>query len=313
MLHTRRRILRDTSRLILGAAATSSFPNLLCSQPNDVWIQGVRIFFIGTWLFCKDPQTTSGLLAITVDGGMGHLFPYGAWKPLGINLNPGLAPNPAPAHGPRKSYDVMVTGTTSPALSLGALFSDAQKNCDFNYIPTDLPLNFTAGDIRVISIPLPTKLLVAGILPNGATITTDQQLLGSGRAAVAHVFDYQGASALTFMGGTTNASTQSGANFHFHTVSSSCAYHGPMMFKALINKVLGNYNIKLNATESTSPPILGTCVPAGFDINELDPPTPGPCIQHKAEKESHTKSYVDRTGLTHTTASCAGGSLGVGG
>lgn len=322
MLYTRRNVLRDASRLCAGALASSTLLPLLPAESTGIWPMGIRIFFVGTWLFCKDPQNTnSKVLAITVDASMGHTFPYGAWVAGGIDNNgTSLPANPAAAGAARNSYDVAVMGTSQPAKSLAGLFAAATANCNFNYIPNDLPLTFTSGDIRVISVPFPTRLLVVGTL-QGGIITSDQQnypLLGTGLAGMAHVFDYQGASSLAFMGKTTNASQDSSANFHFHTVPPGCVYHGTEMFAALIKDVLGgNYTIQLSGVDPDLPPVLGGCVPNGFDPAELDyPGQTDPCFQQKKQQTAEARSKTEpqhETALTHTTASCAGAGLGVGG
>ncbi len=103
MNYSRRNFLRDVTRVSVGLAAGSSEPfltgcerktwgpeNPACFKP------GIRIFFIGAWLFCKDCIVNPGLLAIAQDmPRLGHSFPYGIWPgSQGINNNPSLGENP---------------------------------------------------------------------------------------------------------------------------------------------------------------------------------------------------------------------------
>lgn len=330
MFYTRRKVLRDSSAMLMGAIASPSLARFLPTPPPppDIYALGVRVFFVGTWLLTWDPKyPTSRLLAITADASLGHKFPYGPWLAGGKFDNNGtdLKENHAAAHADRNSYDVTVTGATGAA-SLKDLFSAAARDCDFNYIPETPPLTFTTGDIRVISLPFPTRLFVAGIVPGG-TITTDNQhpLEGgalSGQAAMAHVLEYAGASAsLTFDGTTVNATKNYTSDFHFHTVPTNPTYHGPKMFGYLIQNIVGNgYNVQLNALEPNIPPILGGCISTqaqGFDIGELDYFGNQGTEKAKPEAKGHAQAAPKPgeivTIFTHTTASCAGGGIGVGG
>lgn len=312
MHYTRRTVLRDASRLFTGAVASSTFPSLLSSQPTNIWTNGIRIFFVGTWLFCPDPDS-SGLLAITDDANMGHTFPYGPWQKSGFDNNPSLKENHTPPGQVKKnSYDVTVSyAATTPnpptAASVSALFQTAQQNCGFNYVAQNLSPTFGKSGIRVISFPLPTRLFVAGFLPNGNISSSQYPLLGSGTPGMAHVFDYQQASSLSFMSQTTPAAQDFSANFHFHTVPQDTTYHGPEMFAALMMDVLNVSTISLMGAEPQTGPTPGSCLPSCFDMSELDSPGGGVinCPQSKG-KGKHTPK-------TKTTASCAGGGLGVGG
>jgi hypothetical protein len=170
------------------------------------------------------------------------------------------------------------------------LFQDAQNNCGFNYIAKDLSASFSTTGLRVIHIPLPTKLFVAGYMPKGTIDSSTYPLKGTGEAAMAHVFEYDGATSLKFKGKKTPAAQDSSANFHFHTVPPDDTFHGVAMFAALVKDVLSDTTVSLDATEPDAPPIPGKCLPQYFDVSELDYPT-------KAK----------------TTASCAGAGLGIGG
>ena len=88
MKYTRRRFLHDGGRAALVMSASSSLPFVTgcCHKPNpdpmcvgdnrQAFCLGVRVFFIGAWLFFKRPRR-EGILAITRDmPSMPHTFPY---------------------------------------------------------------------------------------------------------------------------------------------------------------------------------------------------------------------------------------------
>ena len=329
MSYTRRRVLRDAVSVSLATAAHSAFPLLSygATRPPS-FAPGVRIFFIGTWLFCQDPvkdqMGREQLLAITIDDGMGHNFPYGPWNGPSFDQGNGLSQNPTPS-GPRHAYQVNVAGTSNPAPSVQKLFTTAYKTCNFTYasIPAGgFPPKLNAGDIRVISIPLPTTLYV-GNFTSGAISSTDgaNYPITGGTAATAHVFEYLGGT-LTYQDATLGhislpPGQDSKAHFHFHTVPNDCTCHGPKMFGDLINTVfpMEKRAINLIAPCDDSKPDPGSYLPTTVTDDELDildvecPSTKtdqknrGMAAKHGQKGKSHM--------FHRTTAACAGSGIGV--
>ncbi len=79
MSYTRRQILRNAALASVAGVAASPLTLLSgCHHdhkhipqygPNNptMFNLGVRIFLIGSWLFCADPQSSSSVLAVTAD------------------------------------------------------------------------------------------------------------------------------------------------------------------------------------------------------------------------------------------------------
>ena len=269
MNYTRRQILRDTARVSAGLATSSSLPFLTgCEQkwgPKNpsCFKPGIRIFFIGAWLFCKDPMSDTSMLAVTRDMEcMSHTFPYGVWPGReGISGSASLAENPVcsgitSADIKRYAYPVTVPKFVSSFQKVKDLFASSSNECSFLYFENalgDLQIDFTKPGIRVISLPIPARIITADFPPNSTLANRDDKHpihCPNGRsttsisnlAASAHIFDYEGASLLTFNGDPviSQGSSNHKSNFHFHTVPPGYAPHdhAALMFKNLTQSFL---------------------------------------------------------------------------
>jgi hypothetical protein len=326
MNYTRRKVLVDAARVSLAAAASPLLRTASIAQARPSSFQvGIRVFFIGTWLLCKDPNA-DGLLAITADAGMNHKFPFGVWPgPTGINSKGSLKPNVSSGGKP---YAVQVSGTQAPFATVQSLFNDASTKCGFTYIKnpnSDLLPNLTSvNDIIAISMPMPTRLLATSFSPGALLTSSDKNhpISTPGQPGTTHIFDYISASSLMFMGQSeiTTGSATYNSDYHFHTVPSDCTPHGPMMLQYLLKWVLGVTSVQLTQPNPESTPDLGTCLPSSVDQTELDIPNPSdnPCLTanlHKAAKTNARSRQLPpepHFPPLRTTASCAGASIGVG-
>lgn len=333
MLYTRRRILRDAAR-VSAVAAASSLPLLAgwdgCQPaspppPAPPWgtmtgppfVSGVRVFFIGAWLFFGE-QDKSGMLAVTLDmSSERHTFPYGIWKPkVDFNGNPSLCANPAAAGQKRNAYPVSVGGFKPIYSCAQDVFKDADKNCWFNYIKNDkvdLALNPSLSDIRVISLPYPTRIFPVDLIVAAHVTDADgahplnRPTNGYGFAA-GHVFDYQGASSLSFNNAQVIASPSTGsdADFHFRTVppKPSSAGHTQRMFRNLLNVVSGLKTSDFSLVMPLNPPqYAGPFVPQSVTMDEL--------AMEGGKSTDH--SGAPRWAFIGDTAGCAATGGGVGG
>jgi hypothetical protein len=316
MIYTRRKLLRNAANVSVAAYACSAFPVLSygATQPNT-FDPGVRIFFIGTWVFCPN-STGDHILAVTVDDNMGHTFPFGPWKPNTFDKNSDLVENHGSASQGRP-YEVKVSGYQTKLTSVSQVFTDAASNCEFVFakIPlSNFPPTFKKPGIRVISIPLPSKLYT-GIF-SGGQISSSNFPVSMKAAASAHVFEYVGGT-LTYTDSSMNVSlkpvTDYNGDFHFHTVPPKCTRHGEQMFTDLLDAIFPEAKALavLKAACDDSNPDPGKYLPISVtkSLDEMDmvliqcppqPPTPG-CI----------KSSNKRKPFHRTTASCAGAGIGV--
>jgi hypothetical protein len=329
MTYTRRMVLREAARLSLGAAASTTLPFLTgCNQkprpdPNCIapdmstFCLGIRVFFIGGWLFCKDP-IGKGMLAITHDmfcQGKSHTFPYGVWQNDGNfdNSAPKLSPNPTAAGSQRNAYTVTLPGFKNCFESVTDLFSDAGTRCQMSYIGNpkqDLKPDFRFPLIRVVSMPFPTRLITAGFSPSSYVNDTDQghwihspggaHATKSGEVAATHIFEYMGASSLNFNGQQVIAapSTDYNGDFHFHTVppiglDQTDPTHPQEMFALLMSIIgLDSKQIKLVMPYPAAKPKRGRNVPKCVQDLELE--------------------IIYENGLLGNTASCAAGGHAIG-
>ncbi len=328
MTYTRRKILADAARMSLGAAATSSSlpflsgcckrpkPDPMCVADNRAeFCPGVRVFFIGAWLFCDDP-IGKGILAITRNmPDMRHRFPYGVWQGNdGFDDNSRLLDaNPSAPNVPRNAYPVTLPAFDGGFGCIQDLFEDAGKNCSMTYLANpkhDITPDFTSAHIRVISIPFPTRLITAGFAQDSYVMDSDDKHpihspgnphdTKSGPVATTHIFEYIGASSLTFNGEQeiTSGSIGYQANFHFHTVPPHALdkpdpNHPVEMFANLMSLIgLDTTKVKLVFPHPDAKPFRGSHVPKSVEDIELEIPY--------------------RFQIIGTTASCAGGGHGIG-
>lgn len=321
MSYTRRRLLRDSALASLMAAAGSSL-NLLADSrqkqkpqygPNNPssFTPGIRVFFIGCWIFYPDPQVNGNVLAVTLDmASVPHTFPYGVWPgDTGIGGNKSLDPNPAAVGSPRNAYPIVVQNFSTTSTNVEALFDDTSKKHSFLYFKNsnNLPINFAAPLIRVISLPIPTDIVTADFIPTSSISGSDLEFtpgpcdsLGTqcGLAA-AHVFDYQGATSLSFnnVPQINAAETDFSGDFHFRTVppSSASPGHAVDMFNNILTLITGlpSGQLALTISNPMEKALEGPYIPMSVDDIELAIPY----------EEAHSMN----------TASCAAGGFGVGG
>jgi len=338
MPYTRRDLIRDAA-LIAATGAAAGLPFAFPKKPGNhstptltppkQFDSGVRIFFCGSWLFCADPKNKGYMWAICRDmSTMAHNFPYGAW-----DSNKGIDGNGTslPCNTGGGLYAVSVTGfqSLSAKPSVDDLFGAASKE-GLSYFPNsdgDLAINQRAGNLRIISVPIPTKMTLAAYLPgayinhnDNAPINTPNSISTLG-IPTAHIFEYiqdstsSAPASLTFQpppgsivgspkGQPQQISLTAGLTYasdlHFHTIpctSTNDPTHAPRMFTNLMNVVssksaaFGSGDLAL--VPSTSDPNRGPYVPCSVDKYELE-------IKEVATKLGNV-------------ASCAGGAVGVGG
>jgi len=330
MFYTRRKLLRDAATASLAATASSAFPVLSQASPRRAasFPQGVRIFFIGTWLFCKDPQPGKDgkeqMLAITLDHPPGHDFPYGPWMDAAFDKNARkLLDNVTEKE---RAFRVAVNGFTPQYTTTQKLFDDASSNCEFISVRCaqgDSDPMIGQPDVRAISIPLPTNLYT-GVFINGHTISTadsNTYKITGNRAATGHVFEYeQGAIWAAQSSNAINSTVPDGfqGSFHFRTVPTDCMYHGPEMLTELLHRVFNipRKEIQLNppCEDDTTTPCRGKYLPSSVTNDELDiikvdcipQPTPGcPSPTAQLRKKDNERIFF------RTTAACAGAGMGV--
>jgi hypothetical protein len=326
MRYTRRRILRDAVRVSMGAAAVSSLPSLSAfatdQQPSatpppcgsDAFCSGIRVFFIGAWLFLGETDQ-SGMLAVTRDMHHAHLhhtFPYGVWP--NFDNTSSLGANPAVLGQPREAYPITVSGVSTNHKCAQDVFAEAEKNSSFNYITAkgaDLKLKAWLPRIRVISLPYPTRIIPADSMHS---ITIDNK---DGNHPwnkpnkpygywAAHIFEYLDGRSLSFKGTEmiSQGSTDSTANFHFHTLPPQ-NYHGsphaPMMFKNLLSVI-----------EGLDPRQFTLKLPPGT-LSEAPGPYVPTSLQRDREELCLPKCPRAYCPLISNTASCASSGGGIGG
>ncbi len=328
MNYTRRSVLRNAARISIGLAASSSLP--LLSGCHHGWgpghpatfSPGIRIFFIGAWIFCTDPLGDQ-LLAVTVDmASMKHTFPYGVWPgDEGINQNESLQANPScGSPTQRNAYPVTISNFKSNYQCGGAVFSDACDNFRFNYFQNEggkLSILFNTPGIRVVSFPFPTRMITANTFLNsnvtnrsgahyfhvkgGATTSNVSDYVAS-----AHIFEYENASTLTFNDAVMieQGSKRYRSDFHFHTVppKGTQQSHSQDMLRNLLSSIspLEPGKFDLNLPDQDASPSAGAYVPNCVDASELTLPRGS----EDASKGTHIPFHAD-------LASCAAPGLGI--
>jgi len=228
---------------------------------------------------------------------MGHNYPYGVWdKYEGWDQRmPYLPPNPiAQPISAVVPYTASVFGhyirryKTVDTLLRAANTSSRLlyiKNSDRSY-----QVDWSCPALRVISLPLPTKLIPAGfrtnasISDNNSTYTNiGSTTCGDNGVATSHIFEYSGASSFTFTtpgakGGTEQMihGTNYESDFHFHTVPSANQLppdHDAMMFHVLLSAIKSFPCDKVSLkTPDDSAFTIGKQLPASVGRPELELP-----------------------------------------
>jgi len=310
---SRRELLKNVSYLGVGSLVTRTMPALGACGPNPQGFQnGIRLFFIGSWLFLDDPKNPGkSLLAVTRNLPLvSHSFPCGVWPDAGgINGKPSLKANPSNATADG-AYPVSVGGKTNSSPSVKKLFEDAAQHYGFVYVTNpnlDLKFTFTSKYLRIIRIQqLPTRIVTADIISGSSIDTQNGSYPASsvGPLSAAHILDYENGSSLSFNGQQEIASGSQlhNADYHFHTVPPSGALqgHGARMLKSLLGSVTGLKSAAIVIPDTD--PDRGPYVPCSVDQSEL-----------ATSSRRHHQSEGAQHGLINNTASCAGGGVGVGG
>jgi len=335
MPYTRRDLIRDAA-LISVTAAVAAAPSAFgknkkrkvaypASPPNPAnFNPGVRIFFVGSWLFCAGPQNTNLMWAVGRNFNFSaqkkqHIFPYGAWpKTGGIDDNS----TSLPSNDTDSPYSVSVTNYRQNHKDVDDLFG-ATRAEGFTYFPNtdgDMRFNKMAQYLRIISVPIPTQIIAAAFLDeayisynDNVAITTPSEDDDFG-IPTAHIFDYQGPQAqlnfqpppgslINYLTDTPSSinlhsGTDYASNLHFHTVLGpklkDWSSHPQEMFTNLLNIVpsksakFGSGDLTLSTPSTNLYP--GDYVPITVDPSELE-------------------TLIRSMDL----AGCAGGSFGVGG
>jgi hypothetical protein len=332
MPYTRRAVLKDAA--LLAVAGTTGYWIKGCNtkptatRPN-YFAPGVRIFFEGTWLFCADPTPNSNLMrAVTLDiPAEAHYFPYGRWSPSWNAAADQNLPQLPLYKDPSVPPPTVTVAGFSSASTINALFSNAQHDSPFTYLPTKsaqkYAFNWNASGIRVLSMPVPTRIIPAGY-NTGASISdpkghcqkypTTCRDIG---VATTHIFEYQGAESLVFaldLGTTVSQAQDSTGDYHFHSVPQgvSMASNAALMLDALL-QVINSFphgDVTLNAAAAGSPIEIGPNVPNCVGPEELE-------IFPDEAKNPHTMFALPNTlsvaRLTNGDfATCGGGGIGVG-
>jgi hypothetical protein len=342
---TRRSVLRDAALLSLAGATGASPLSLLgqCAVPDsgarpaDFKSAGIRIFFCGAWLFGADPANpNTRMLAATLDmpdskGNPGHHFPQGVWAPSGC-FDTDTQLTPISANG-NKNHQITLSNATSSYTKVDDLFADTLCGNPFTYVLSpgkkfgiNPGLDKTA---RAISMPFPTNIIPAAFIVN-SSIQDPKGHLKSGPSnprvpglATAHIFEYDGATALTLVdgGGNQVGSATQNQNYHFHTVPimDAGADHPPAMFQTLLTLVSGFTPSDLTLPQNYYPAFQsGPDTPMTVsDVElELEPqfgctyPSGSSASQKKAAKMATPPPRI--TPNNQTLASCASGGGGVG-
>jgi hypothetical protein len=251
MLYTRRSVLRDATLISIAGAAAAS-PLLTGCDRNKHFADGIRVFFAGAWIFCADPFNPSLMRAVALNPTeitsndsnpgsassspnmeMNHIFPYGVWNEEDRwDRKHGNLPRnlPSSAGYTLVPYPVTVVGTKQPACNVDQLFGTANSSSRFTYLPNagrNFSLKWTSTGLRVISLPLPTRIIPAAFRTD-ARIDANGHMQQCGNTkdlgvATTHIFVYDGASSLTFTPPDAIAQhmshgTDFRADYHFHTV-----------------------------------------------------------------------------------------------
>jgi len=337
MPYTRRDLIRDAA-LISATGAAAGLPFALGQKRHkaapltaanpSAFKPGVRIFFSGSWLFqlCPVDNTQTTMIAVSRDmPTLPHNFPYGRW-----NSSCGIDNGPNFLTRGNHSYSVNVSGFTaaSGVNAVNKLFDDSVKNGGFYYLShltnqnqdlTIQPDNYSV----VITIPIPTCITLAAFQSGGSVINADPSHPGPAYSggkppygvATTHIFDYQGASSLTFGNDHLNASVDSTADYHFHTVPKSDPgfSHARSMFDnllSLLHSGSGPYDRTLLSLSilDTSSLSAGPFVPLPpcVSLEELEMKVIPPCKNGPMAVAS-----IEQAAMV-TLASCAGGSMGIG-
>ena len=320
MALTRRSILRNAA--LASVATTTGISSLLmigCRRSN--FASGIRVFFEGGWIFHADPFKGGYIRAVALDPSEfthpeltaaqnsanvtmpPHHFPFGVWdEQSDWDSCHGNLPSNDPASGlnPLIAYPLEVFGTQNRAAKVPDLFLRADTDSRMTYLPNpanEFTFECRCKGLRVISLPMPTRIIPAGFRPDveiqqsGASVlhphckTKDMHGF-----ATTHILEYEGATSMTFNAppnsGGQGSSTLTGgigheANFHFHAVPKDpcpAKGHDAIMFERLMAFVHLPLMYKLTLPPPPDKPaqiVPGSLVPRSVSNKELEIAPPG--------------------------------------
>lgn len=346
MPYTRRDLIRDAA-LISATGAVAGSPFALGVRKKSQFV-GVRVFFCGSWIFCSNGA--DGLYAIAkdifeADGSSTHFFPFGKWQKTTVPFDksmPQLAANPAKCGGAKNVAPFMISiPDWSNTLSVSTIFQQAQQDVPFAYFNNKpdatsnkcpIKLDFTACGLRVISLPIPTRICGAGYLTTATINDNSQSILNNPSShnqsvsgvATTHIFEYEGADCLTFKTADvvdTMRAVDPISHYHFHTVPrKNMGGHGPAMFHNLLGLLSDDKPFAQNGSSyqddrlylnSPCPPIFqaGPSNPDGGDA-ELDyDPKATPCPDDRANGATANSTPMNL--FLGDLASCSGPGFGI--
>lgn len=300
MPYSRRSVLRDAALMSI-AGITGTSPILMGCNEHKRFADGIRVFFAGAWLFCADPYNPNLMRAVSVNPAemcppvtdMNHIFPFGVWieEQSWDKKQPSLPAN-APSSGGANlmPYSVSIVGTRKPACNVDQLFGSASASSQFTYIVNTgrvHSIDWTQCGMRVISVPLPTRIIPAAFRTSTKVCDPSGRLHPCGNSndrgvATTHIFEYEGASSLTFIppyatgAQTMPHGTDYKSDYHFHTVPDKAPTegHDKIMFGHLMNLLKGNTcaDLKLKPGPLCPPETVarGAAVPSSISSPELE-------------------------------------------
>jgi len=230
---------------------------------------------------------------------MGHHFPYGAWDPRLKDWDTGrgteLCANPQGGDHPLHHY-VNVIGKWRAPSTLGELFQNANTGSQFTYLSAarnqagkPYTVDLTPTNIRIVTIPRPTRIIPAAFRPDVSITDSNGRLEPPQKSkdtgiATSHIFEYKGAEALVFSpgdGGVPDQITHGkyySADYHFHSVPKTLSTeHAKTMFGQLFGLVeeitCGDFQLNTPPCRPAHPQ-PGASVPESVGAAELEMQTP---------------------------------------
>ena len=318
------------------------------SKPPKPPFSGVRVFFCGSWIFCSDGVSGMYAIARDMfdsNGCSTHIFPFGRWQSTTVPFDhgmPHLVQNPAKSDGTSIPYALSINPPVAHPVStaMGSpspveyIFQQSQMEVRFAYLNNNydakgkcpIKINTSvstysgkASGIRVIALPIPKRIRARGLVTRATfSDNTGINLLNQPSVdhtsskmdgiATTHIFDYDGASSLTFKTDSVTDNvyaTEACIDYHFHTVPpKGMGDHANPMFQNLLEILTCNGSSVAGKLCVNNPcPITiqpGPDLPDG-GAAELDyDPAAAPCPSSEAP-------------LLGDLASCSGPGFGIGG
>jgi len=267
MPYTRRDLIRDAALIsATGVVAGSPFILSCNAKPPAPPFSGVRVFFSGAWIFCRAPSSRmdykdvaapARMYAIARDMQimqMSHKFPYGIWTDTNFDDKmPSL---------PEGQYTVTADNFKPNATVCSMFQSAACGPGPFRYFANsrnEIKLDTTRCGLRIISLPVPTRILPTAYLTKADFVPADtpSSILSDPPTGAnysvkglptVHILEYEKQdkhndvclhlSGVTTAGAALDPVTvTSSQHFHVHTIPPNdgmCSDHGPAMFSNLL-------------------------------------------------------------------------------